>query len=142
MTFELLSGPDASSLAPLFPTAPTSAIQAGRIANTVYFIPWAPNGQNAFFQIRAWDSAIASWNDALIAGALIGQTIIFQSVTSLQNPGDPPPIPITLAGKYPGFAFLVPEPSSATLMVLGAIAFLAIARAKARKPNSAVRTIS
>lgn len=130
ITFSLLSGADAGSLTALTGTAGTSTVLAGRIANTVFNVPSAPNGQTAFFQIRAWDSSFASFAAAQGAGALTGASDVFSANTSLQNPGDPPPTPVSLAGRYAGFAVVVPEPSTIALGLIGAGSLLFLRRKK------------
>lgn len=134
VTYQLLVGPLGSTegqLTPLFPTAGTGPV-AGRIANTIVFIPLAPNGQMVTFQIRAWDSSYASYEEAIAQTFLTGQSVLFNSVTSFQAPGDPPPTSVSLAGKYPAFVVGVPEPSTWALFSLGGIALFLSARGKKR----------
>ena len=127
LTFQLLAAAPGGSLAAVG-TAPSNAAIAGRIANTVFNITAVGSGLNADFQVRAWDSAFASYAAALGAGALTGQSVVFQSLTS--PAGDPPALPVTLAGKYAGFAVQVPEPSTIALGLIGAGSLLFLRRKK------------
>ena len=116
VTFQLWSGPDASSLTPRLPTTGASAAGSGRIASTIFDIPSAPNGQVAFFQVRAWSSAFATYGDAINAGSWSSLSPVFSSNTSMQNQGDPPPIPVTLAGRFSGLTCLCPDPGTRDLV--------------------------
>lgn len=127
LTFELLAGAPGGSLTAVG-TAPSNGAIAGRIANTVFNITAVGAGQNADFQVRAWDSAFANYATAFGAGALTGQSVVFQSLTSAA--GDPPALPVALAGKYPGFAVAVPEPSTIALGLIGAGSLLFLRRKK------------
>ncbi|MEO7676156.1 MAG: PEP-CTERM sorting domain-containing protein [Verrucomicrobiota bacterium] len=130
-TFQLMAGAAANSLTPLTPTAGVNAAAAGRIANTIINVPSAPNGQTAFFQILAWASSFGTYQQALSGGGMVGQSSVFTSATSLQNPGDPIPTPVSLAGKYSAFSLApVPEPSTIALGILGAGSLLFLRRKK------------
>jgi hypothetical protein len=121
----------AGSLNPVGPIFPTSAVAAGRMANTVVDIPTAvvPAGGAATFQIWAWTSSFASYDAAFNGGGLIGKSITFNGTTSVGGP--PPPLPVSLAGLYPGFAVTaVPEPSTFVLAGLGIASLLLFRRRK------------
>ena len=141
VTFQLWSGPDASSLTPRLPTTGASAAGSGRIASTTIDIPSAPNGQVAFFQVRAWSSAFATYGDALNAGSWSSLSPVFSSNTSMQNQVDPPPIPVTLAGRFSGLTVFVPIPEPATwsLIGLGGMVFVVISRFRTRQAPPSTR---
>jgi len=133
ISFQLYYGPagtPAGSLVAATPIAPTSAVLAGRIANTVIDIPTnsVPYGGAATFQIWAWQSSFASYALAATGGGLIGKSILFNANTSPNI--QPPPTPTTLAGLYPGFSVAVPEPSTFALVGLGAASLLLFRRRK------------
>ena len=127
LTFQLLAGAPGGSLTAVG-TAPSNGAIAGRIANTVFNIAAVAAGQTGDFQVRAWDSAFATFAAAQSAGALTGQSAVFQSTTS--PAGDPPALPVALAGKYAGFAVQVPEPSTIALGLIGAGSLLFLRRKK------------
>ena len=127
LRFELLAGAPGGSLTAVG-TAPSNAAIAGRIANTVFNISAVPAGQNADFRVRAWDNAFANYDAAFAAAALTGQSAVFQSTTS--PAGDPPALPVALAGKYAGFAVQIPEPSTIALGLIGAGSLLFLRRKK------------
>lgn len=122
-----------ASLAAVGPIVGTSTVLAGRIANTVIDIPQAvvlPGGA-ATFQVWAWTSSFASYAAAASGGGLIGKSIPFNGTTS--PAGVPPPLPVTLAGLYPGFAVtagVIPEPSTFVLAGLGLASLLLFRRRK------------
>lgn len=123
----------AGSLIPVGAPVGTSAVAAGRIANTVINIPTAvvPAGGAATFQIWGWASSFADYNAAANGGGQIGKSILFNGTTSAQ--ADPPPLPTTLAGLYPGFAVtagVIPEPSTFVLAGLGLASLLLFRRRK------------
>lgn len=123
--FQLYTGPvgsTAAQLTPLFPIAPTSPVAPGRIGNTIIDVTQVAPGFQATFQIYAWSSAFATYEEALAGGGHFGRSSLFQAATSAN--GTPPPIPNSLAGHYPGFTVstlqCIPEPSSIALGILGA----------------------
>jgi len=133
ISFQLYYGPAGTpeaSLVALPPIAGTSAVLAGRIANTVIDVPQAVVGPGAAatFQIWAWQSSFASYALAAQGGGLVGKSALFNANTSPAI--QPPPTPTSLAGLYPGFAVTVPEPSTFALAGLGAAALLLFRRRK------------
>jgi hypothetical protein len=133
ISFQLYFGPAGTpeaNLVPLLPIAGTSAVLAGRIANTAIDVPLGvvPAGGTATFQIWAWQSSFASYAAAVAGGGGTGKSVLFNSATSAAGP--PPPPPISLAGLYPGFAVTIPEPSTFALAGLGAAALLLFRRRK------------
>jgi len=132
-TFQLYygaAGTAEANLLPLLPTAGTSAVLAGRIANTVLDVPLGPAAA-ATFQVWAWQSSFASYALAATGGGLVGKSALFNATTSAA--GSPPPTPTSLAGLYPGFSMtggVVPEPSTFALAGLGAAALLLFRRRK------------
>ena len=133
-SFQLYYGPAGTPEANLLPASPiagTSAVLAGRIANTVIDIPTnsVPYGGAATFQIRAWRSSYASYDLAFQVGDLAGKSLLFNANTSPNL--TPPATPTSLAGLYPGFAlFPVPEPSTFALAGLGLASLLLFRRRK------------
>jgi hypothetical protein len=136
MVFQLHAGVDAGSLVPLAPTGGVNAGAAGRLANTIVnvssAIPEIAPGAVGTFQIWAWSSGFASYADALLGDpntTYAGKSAIFTSVIS--GSGPPAPTPVSLAGKYAGFAVQpVPEPSTIALGILGAGSLLFLRRKK------------
>jgi MYXO-CTERM domain-containing protein len=96
----------------------------------------APGGDGNF-QIRAWATAFgATYEEAVAAGGVAGESAIIPSGTALTT-GTPPPTPTSLvaaanaAGLPLGFQMTsVPEPSVIALGLLGAGALLALRRRK------------
>lgn len=130
ISFQLLAGADAGSLAPVGPVVGTSGF-AGRIALTIIYIAAVPPGATATFRIQAWDSSWASFQAVANSGmaVTIGQSMIFTSETSPNI--DPPPLPISLAGKYAPFTVgILPEPSTIALGVISAVSLLLVRRRK------------
>lgn len=133
LSFQLFygaAGTPEGSLVAVGPVVGTSAVLAGRIANTVIDIPLAP-GSAATFQIWAWDSSYASYNLAFAGNALVGKSALFNANTS--GSAEPPPVPVSLAGLYPGFAVsadIIPEPSTFALAGLGLAGLLLFRRRK------------
>lgn len=134
MFFQLSAGVDAGSLTPIFPIVGTSMF-VGRIASTVINISIVPPGATATFQIRAWSSQFATYELAANSGmGFIGQSVVFTSATSANV--DPPPIPVSLAGKFPAIYAIplspcpIPEPSTIALAMLGASSLLVFGRNK------------
>lgn len=131
-SFQLLAGADSGSLAAVGPVVGTSA-GVGRIANTIIsgMTSILPDGQLITFRVQAWSSAFASYALALAGNGEVGQSVIFTSSASVQLPGDPPPTPVSLAGKYAGFQIAqVPEPSTIALGIMGAGSLLFLRRKK------------
>jgi len=118
----------AASLNPVGPVFGTSAVAAGRLANTVIDIPTAvvPAGGAATFQIWAWTSSFASYQLASVGGGLVGKSITFNGTTSVGGP--PPPLPVSLAGLWPGIG--IPEPSTIVLAGMGVVSLLFFRRRK------------
>jgi len=118
----------AASLSPVGPIVGTSTIAAGRVANTVIDIPTAvvPAGGAATFQVWTWSSSFASYNAAALGGGLIGKSITFNATTSVGGP--PPPLPVSLAGLWPGIG--IPEPSTIVLAGMGVVSLLFFRRRK------------
>lgn len=107
----------------------TVATTSKPINTTVMVFSGAPAGGPATVQLRAWDSAYATYEAALTAGAQHG----FSPLLSLAVTGDPvgglgtPTLPVDLIG-LKGFTMtggaIIPEPSSIALMLLGGAALL------------------
>lgn len=103
----------------------------GRIQSTTVDVPQAPNGQVATFQIWVWSNQYATRNQAFAAGGFVGASQLFESNTSYQAPGDPPPTAVILAGKFPAFGVVpIPEPTSFALTFLGSCCLLFHVRKK------------
>lgn len=136
LSFQLFYGAPGTaegSLVAVGPVVGTSTVLAGRIANTVIDIPTAvvPAGTAAAFQIWAWDSSFASYDLAFAGSALVGKSALFSGNTS--GAAVPPPLPVSLAGLYPGFAVsaeIIPEPSTFALAGLGLAGLLLFRRRK------------
>ena len=131
--FQLYYGPAGTpefNLLPALPIAGTSAVLAGRIANTVIDIPTnsVPYGGAATFQIWAWQSSFATYALAASGGGWVAKSVLFNANTSPNI--QPPPTPTSLAGLYPGFTQIVPEPSTFALAGLGFAALLLFRRRK------------
>ncbi|MEO7678423.1 MAG: hypothetical protein ABIV39_16820 [Verrucomicrobiota bacterium] len=130
LSFQLYAGPvgSTSQLTPLFPIAPTSPIAPGRIGNTIINVTQVAPGAQATFQIYAWSSAFATYNEAEASGGHFGRSILFIASTSAN--GSPPTLPNSLAGHYPGFTVsrleCVPEPSTYAMGIIGACALMSL----------------
>ena len=132
--FQLFAGATPDSLSPLLPIVGTSSF-AGRIANAVMNINAVAPGETAYFQIRAWQNGY-TYEDAVRDGIWAGSSVVFSSPTS--GPAMPfPTTPVSLAGQYPGFFVVLPEPSTWTLLALGGLFFLFVSRARVRSGNAA-----
>ena len=134
MLFQLHAGPVGTSeynLVSLTPIAGTSIIAEGRIANTVVDVWVVAPGQMATFQIWGWSSQFSTFEQAANFGGLLAKSILFNAPTSPYIEGYPPPLPVSLAGLYPGFSVVaIPEPSAWALLSFGGIAFFIISRLK------------
>lgn len=135
MTFQLMAGPAGSSegsLTPLTPTTGVNTVAPGRIANAIVTVTQVAPGATGSFQILAFSSSFASYDAAVASGnpsAFVGKSEVFQSATS--GSASPPPTPVSLAGRYAGFAVNpVPEPSTIALGILGAGSLLFLRRKK------------
>ncbi len=128
LTFQLYAGPDAGSLVAQLPTGGTSALAAGRMANVNVILSNIAPGATGTFQIWAWDSAYATYEEALPV-SWTGKSVTFTAATG--GVGEPPSLPTALAGLYPGFAVsIVPEPSTIALAGLGLAGLLLFRRRK------------
>ena len=120
---QLYVGRAPSSLAPVGPILPfRSGSGAGYIPNTPVSIPGHPPGVFVWVQIRAWEAAAGnSYETAVASGGRYGFSnpvgVTLASTTTT---------PTELVGLQ-SFC-LVPEPSSGTLLALGGVAWLALAR--------------
>jgi len=125
-SFQLLAGATADSLQAIGTIAGVGF--PGRIANTVVNIAGVAPGQTAFFQIQAWQSSFASYAAAVAGNGGTGLSQVFSAATS--SAGPPPGTPTALAGLFPGFAVIVPEPSTIALGLIGAGSLLFLRRKK------------
>jgi hypothetical protein len=117
-------GLTADSLRPVGPVINfRTGERAGYITSTVVTIPDAPHGTRIYFQLRAWEAQAGStFEAAVVSGGKYGVSNIVPMWA--WEPPSPPGDPIGLQSFC-----LVPEPSSGTLLVLGGVAWLALARA-------------
>ncbi|MCW5552464.1 MAG: hypothetical protein KIS67_09960 [Verrucomicrobiae bacterium] len=140
MSFQLYVGTVGTpegSLTPLAPIAPTSFSTEGRIFNTVIDVtaqfPAVFHGGLGTFQILAWSSSFATYQEAANGGGLVGKSTLFVTFTSPNTV--PPSLPTSLAGLYPGFAVNpVPEPAAWTLLTLGGALLWRFRRQRRRWP--------
>jgi hypothetical protein len=79
-------------------------------------VPGVAPGQDATFVIRAWQTALGSYENAVRAGYYFGQS---PPVTVLAGP-DNPPFPAVLTG-LERFTIVVPEPEPLLLISAGAL---------------------
>lgn len=106
-------GDDLGALTPIA-TANIAPVP-GRFSGGVVTTPTAtPGGGTAWFQVRAWQNGVPTWNDA----ANRGNSPIWSQVTGNATPTDLPKSIIPPTGGLTSFA-VVPEPSSIALGVLG-----------------------
>lgn len=130
-TFQLYAGPNADSLVAQLPTGGTSALAAGRMANVNVIVAGIAPGATGTFQIWGWNSAYATYDAAVAANSYVGKSAIFTATTG--GVGEPPSLPTSLAGLYPGFALtttIIPEPSTFALAGLGLAGLLLFRRRK------------
>jgi hypothetical protein len=114
----------ADSLSPVFEARPfRTGKAAGYFAGYVLTIPGTSQNTLVYLQLRAWEArAGASFEEAVASGGKYGMSNIVPMRTVM--PPGPPNEPVGLQSFC-----LVPEPSSGTLLVLGGVAWLALARA-------------
>ena len=94
---------------------PPSGMPTDRIVESV-----AP-GATGVAQVRAWEAAGGdTYEAAMAAGALTGMSASFAQATG--GDGAPPSLPKNMVN-FTSFS-LVPEPSTAALGILGAVAFM------------------
>jgi hypothetical protein len=132
-TIELLAGTTAASVAPFAtPITTTTWVGGGYfgVGDPGRALPGFAPGTFPFFQIRAWNNTggVTSYVAALIANQAYGPGPVFQLVSGgglsgLGNPNASPPVPAPPLFGMPS-AYLVPEPSTIVLGVLGAAALL------------------
>jgi len=89
-----------------------------------------PGGVQAFFQVKFWDSAYASYDAALAGGSYAGASVQFT-----QTPGVAVPTSLSTGGGStwtagPMSVGIVPEPTTMALAGLGAAALLIFRRRK------------
>ena len=78
-------------------------------------------GATGVAEVRAWESSGGNtWDQALDAGARVGQSSEFEQTTG--GAGSPPGLPLNMVN-FEGFGML-PEPSATTFLVLGGIAMM------------------
>ena len=135
-TIELLAGTTAGSVAPFFtPITTTTWVGNGwfGVGDPEKALPGYAAGTFPFFQLRAWNNTggKTSYNAALVANQAGTYSPVFQLIpggglNGLGNPNSSPPVPAPpLFGMPSGwFAFLLPEPSTVVLGVLGSVALL------------------
>ena len=88
--------------------------------------PGTPEGQDAMFQIRAWNGGFATFEEAVVnapVGFLWGKTNPFMNPTGAPN-ATPPTPPAFLSGWTTPLIVSIPEPSTFALIGLGAGAWL------------------
>jgi hypothetical protein len=135
---QLWAGASAGSMNPITPT-----VTFGTGANAGYFfggsrtIPTVPAGSPAFFQVRVWEAAAgASWDVASVRnGAQVGGDTVSYHGAALgpyQSPNltAPPSTPPNLLGLQSFSLYVVPEPSTIALGVLGLAGLLVLRRRK------------
>ena len=84
-----------------------------------------PPGTEIQLVVRAWDSAFPTYEEALAAGGLTGQSAVFTFQDALSSPPAPSDI---LMVNFQGFVVGVPEPRSLLLGALGCATLLWLAR--------------
>ena len=84
-----------------------------------------PRGTEMQLMVRAWDSAFPTYDGALAAGKLTGQSAVFTFQDAMSTPPSPSDI---LMVNFQGFVLGVPEPRSMLLGALGCITLLWLAR--------------
>jgi hypothetical protein len=108
------------ALIPIGPVVGINSLNPGQIEGTIINVPQAPNGESATFQIWVWSTPFATRQEAFNGGGLVGASILFTANTSFQKTGFPPPIPVSLVGKFPSFGIIpIPEPSTTVLGIMG-----------------------
>ena len=120
---QMYMGPDADSLAPQGKAVNfLSGGGAGFFRDTdTVVVDNVAAGAEGIAQVRAWEaSGGASFEAALAAGALVGTSANFLQATG--GAGAPPTLPANMVN-FTAFS-LVPEPSTAALGILGAIALM------------------
>jgi len=131
-TIELLAGTTASSVAPFAtPITTTTWVGGGYfgVGDPERVLPGFAPGSFPFLQLRAWNNTggITSYAAALAAGQAYVPSALFQLIpggglSGLGNPSASPPIPAPALFGMAGY--VVPEPSTIMLGVLGAAALL------------------
>jgi hypothetical protein len=141
----LYAGATAGSLTLQTSVAITGTLGAGRIQNTSYVLPTLPGGVLAYFQVKVWESAYASYEAAIAASAANTALLSYASQTDVFSgtPGNSLVYPPLVGGSFSwlqgaaawqggGFQTFnaVPEPSSMVLAGLGAASLLLFRRRK------------
>lgn len=124
---QLFAGPAGAAEAALNPIGSPVSFRAGNAAGWIdagaVVVTGVPGGQTATLQLRAWDNTTgANYASAQVRGESRTWT-----TGALGDPGaQPPTVPASLgAGTGNGFQlYVVPEPSTIALGVLGAAALL------------------
>jgi hypothetical protein len=96
-------------------------------SGNAYTIQGAVN--SAFFRVEAWTGNFNSYAAAVAGGAAAAQSPVFL------NPVDVPPgNPLSLEG-MPAMVLSVPEPSTLSLLLLGALSFPLLRALRTKLPN-------
>ena len=112
----LVSGANASLIESSITTFRTgSAVAQRHIVGVGVTVDGVPGGSEATFEWRAWETAAGSWDASLIRGESERFSVVL--ATAPAAPADP-------IGMEGFTMYLVPEPSTLTLGVLGAAALL------------------
>jgi hypothetical protein len=129
-TAQLFGGPAGSDAGSLVALTPTTIFRSGAGAGFVVAagdvaVTGVPGGQSAAIQMRVWENmggTIASYADAVSAGAFRGESNVFDSPPLGDLTAIPPSVSPNLVGMQ---SFnLVPEPTTYALLALGAGALL------------------